>query len=534
MKWERVVWMIFGAAGAAVGLSIFWLPAPLPADAPPTSFSAARALEHVKAIAKAPHPAGSAEDRRVREYVLKQMNELGLRPREIAARQGELEMVNLYGELAGTSPAPPPLLLVSHYDSTPYGPGAADAASGVATILETIRALKAQGPLPNSLGVLITDAEELGMTGAAALARDHPDLFRDVRLVLNLEARGNHGPVLMFETGPDNARLVQLFGRACPAPVAASFSQDIYRRMPNDTDFTVFERAGKRGFNFAFVGGVAYYHSPRDTPENLSLRTLQHCGTCVLPLVAELGRADRRSLDNLFRPGDATFFPVGRGQLVFYPAWLARVLAFVTAGLFVFAVGKGLCNSGLRIGRTLLSLGVSLLAVVLVTGVGVGSVFGLVRLWKARNYGPFVLGLPFEDGFLLGLLVVAGAITLALRTWLLRRTNYFEALAGAVAIWVAFTVTAAVALPGASYLLLWPALCGTVPLVLPENRPDRPARRLLQRAALTAMPAALLLAPTIVLLHQAITLGVAPVSMALTALAACLMPLRHRAGPSPE
>ena len=279
MKSQRRCWLGLAALAAAAGLSVFWLPAPLPADAPATSFSAARAFEHVQAIAKSPHPAGSVANACVREYLLARMNELGLKPRAIAGTNRGVKLVNLYGELEGTERANPPLLVVSHYDSAREGPGAADAASGVGTLLETVRALKARGPRRNTLGILLTDGEEFGMLGAKTLIRDQPELLREVRFVINLEARGNHGPVLMFETARDNARLIPFFGRACPLPLATSFATDIYRHLSNDTDFTHFLQAGKSGFNFSFVGGLDYYHTPRDTPENLSQRTLQHYGS---------------------------------------------------------------------------------------------------------------------------------------------------------------------------------------------------------------------------------------------------------------
>ena len=49
MKLKLVCYTGFVVLAAALGLSSLWLPAPLPADAPPTSFSAVRAFEHVKA-----------------------------------------------------------------------------------------------------------------------------------------------------------------------------------------------------------------------------------------------------------------------------------------------------------------------------------------------------------------------------------------------------------------------------------------------------------------------------------------------------
>lgn len=528
MKSERMVWMGFAALAAAVGLSVFWLPAPLPADAPVTSFSATRAFEHVKAIARAPHPTGSVANVLAREYLLAEMDELGLRPRAIEGAFGGVKLVNLYGELEGTERAKPPILLVSHYDSAAAAPGASDAASGVATILETVRALKARGPLRQTLGILLTDGEEFGMLGARAFIRDQPELLRDVRFVINLEARGNHGPVLMFETARDNARLIQLFSRTCPVPVASSFSTDIYRRLPNDTDFTYFLAAGKRGFNFSFIGGLGVYHTPQDTPENLSRRTLQHYGACVLPLVARLGGADAPALERLLQPGDATFFPLGRGLLAHYPSWLARALALVTAGLFVFVVGQMLWRSALRFRYLLLSLGVTLLAMVLSIGLGVGGVFGLARHFKLQRDIPFLIGIPHEGGILAGLLLVVVVMTWSLRTWLLRRANSAEGLASALVIWVALTIVSTVALPGASCLFTWPALCGTIALRLHQGQAEGSAGSWLLRIALTAMPVALLFSPTILLLHQAITIGIAPISMVLTALAVCLMPLRRR------
>jgi hypothetical protein len=45
-------------------------PAPVAATAPATEFSAERAMAHVREIAQRPHPAGSADNARVREYVV--------------------------------------------------------------------------------------------------------------------------------------------------------------------------------------------------------------------------------------------------------------------------------------------------------------------------------------------------------------------------------------------------------------------------------------------------------------------------------
>ena len=53
-------------------------PEPRSAAAPPAEFSAERALAHVREIAQRPHPAGSPDNARVRDYLVAQLRALGL------------------------------------------------------------------------------------------------------------------------------------------------------------------------------------------------------------------------------------------------------------------------------------------------------------------------------------------------------------------------------------------------------------------------------------------------------------------------
>ena len=63
--------------------------------------------------------------------------------------------------------------LLSHYDSAPEAPGAADDGIGVAVSLETARVLAAHGDRTWSLLVLVTDGEEVGAHGCGG-ADDRP------------------------------------------------------------------------------------------------------------------------------------------------------------------------------------------------------------------------------------------------------------------------------------------------------------------------------------------------------------------------
>src|SRR5262245_51523601 len=55
-------------------------PQALPADAPADVFSAARAMRHVQAIAREPHPLGSPSEEPVRNYVIGELKALSLQP----------------------------------------------------------------------------------------------------------------------------------------------------------------------------------------------------------------------------------------------------------------------------------------------------------------------------------------------------------------------------------------------------------------------------------------------------------------------
>lgn len=329
-------------------------PAPRPADAPPGEFSAARAYEHVEVVAARTHVAGSPANDQVRAHVEGVLRGLGLETEvqdTVAPEAGQLSgaaggatlarVRNVVARLPGTDPTGK-VFLVSHYDSVQSGPGGNDDAAGTSAILEVARALAA-GPRPrNDIVFVLTDAEEACLCGAAAFASSHP-LAADGGVVLNLEARGSTGPVIMFETSRDNAALVDAFGRAAPHPVGTSFAVEIYRALPNDTDFTAFLDNDFVGLNSAYIDGGAIYHTPLDTPAAMDRSSLQHHGDNALGLAREFGRVDLRALDS---GHDATYFPVP-GGLVRYPGWLVLPLA-----LLALAAVAALGWLALRRGRT--------------------------------------------------------------------------------------------------------------------------------------------------------------------------------------
>src|SRR5262244_968287 len=93
----------------------------------------------------------------------------------------------------------------------------------------------------------------------------------------------------MFETSPENGWLIKQFAKASPCPIANSLSYEIYRLLPNDTDFTVFKEAGMAGLNFAYIKGINYYHTELDNVEHIDRASLQHQGSYALSLARHFG-----------------------------------------------------------------------------------------------------------------------------------------------------------------------------------------------------------------------------------------------------
>jgi hypothetical protein len=123
---------------------------------------------------------------------------------------------------------------------------------------------------------LATDGEERGLLGAKAFFEEHP-WARDGGVLINLEARGTSGPVFLFETIGNQRALIATAQPALPFPAAFSLAAEIYERMPNDTDLSVF-RADPRwhGYNLAFIRGLEHYHTAQDNADNLSSASVTH------------------------------------------------------------------------------------------------------------------------------------------------------------------------------------------------------------------------------------------------------------------
>ena len=540
MSRRLLAWLPGLAAALAIiaAMSLFLLPAPKSADSDPTGFSADHAKQLIDTFADEPHSVLHTEAHaRSRDEIVTMFKDLGYQPEihsdpmplseatntsqyseagldALARLNTENIVVRVPGKTDDT------MMLTAHYDSAVdfektadgrwdpkpgVSSGAADDGYGVATIIETLRAIKADGRTPErSLLIVITDAEELNLLGAMNEMLHHRADYDNVDLIVNIEARGTSGPAVMFETSDTNASATEFFLKNAPRPFATSLMPAVYRMMPNGTDLSIYLKEGFTGLNFASIGNSENYHTASDSPAYSDLTSLQHYGDQVLGL-ARAWSFDQDT-PKLTDDQDRVFFPVFSGFTVHYPATVCVILGVVAIALT--AAATVLQARKVRWSR--------------VAGTAWGLTWRIVVSAGAAflvQFGANSLGLltSLENNtwiyrtvlYLVPTLLAAALIT---RFLLKRRHDGLnrEASMATLLMFAVSSVLFMILLPGAAYLFVLTtavlALTGLVPASL------RPIA-----AAVACFAVAVLFAPISWLVAEALTASLVAVPIALTA-----------------
>ena len=439
-------------------------PEALGLDAPAAQFSAARASAALGRVLgpQEPHPVGSRENAAVRARLLNALRAMNVPAREVTAmscfsemRWAAVECANVTNIVAEVTPGSGKVvLLMAHLDSVAAGPGACDDGCGVATLLETIRALKARGASgAHPIMALFTDGEEAGLLGAAAWLRD-PVAKARTGVVINVEARGNQGPSYLFQTSDGNARLIDLYARSVSRFTTSSLYGEIYKYLPNDTDLTPFLHDGIPGYNFALIGQVAHYHTSLDRRENIDLRGLQQHGDNALALSLALANTDPAHL----KGANAIYLDILGRWLPRLPVAWALPLSLLAFGLIALA-GLFTRRERREIRRPWLALAMPPL--LLGSSVGIGFALHWVAAAISHQAQP-----AFAEPLWLRLALASGVFAVAV---LVARG------AGAIACWLwlaGLAVTCALLAPGVTPYFLFPALVAA-PLLLATVRGGR-------------------------------------------------------------
>ncbi|WP_369133991.1 M28 family peptidase [Modestobacter sp. I12A-02662] len=471
-----------GVAGLAVLLLVAvvsvlaLLPAaPREAGAPPGEFSAARALDQLGEVATAPRPVGSAEHARVRGHLLAVLGDLGWRT-EVHEGVGVTDfgeagtvpvavVRNVVATLPGTDHTGT-VLLAAHYDTVAGSPGAGDDGLGMGVLLEVARALTAADAPRNDVVLLFTDAEEAGLLGAEAFARDRSSALGPT-VVLNHEARGARGAPMTFRTTSPNGPLLEALARA-PGAQAESLSEAVFEALPNGSDFTHFAAAGMHVLDTAIAAGGAHYHSPVDDLEHLSAASLQQMGEDSLAVTGQFAAADLTAVTD----GDEQIVTTLPWGLLRYPQDLEVPLALAPLVLAAALVALRRRRRALPLPRTALGGVVAVLALAAAGLAGWG-------VWQAAlavdpGQASAVVGEPYHPvPYQVAVLLAAAGAVLAV-VGLARRRLGVDALAvGAIAVLALAGTVVGLTLPGVSGVLVLPVLCAVAGAVTADLLPRR-------------------------------------------------------------
>lgn len=174
----------------------------------------------------------------------------------------------------------PPLVLTGGFlvlnAVTDRSPGAVDNASGLLAVLATLDALA-----PDSgVGAILLDAEELGLVGASALARERANLLGETA-VINFDGLDDRGAVVAFVHKPGSV----------VGAVAARLGARPRGRLPVLVDGIPLARVARECMTImkGGWGTMRVVHTPSDTPERMTLEGLHEVSRAVAAALVPLG-----------------------------------------------------------------------------------------------------------------------------------------------------------------------------------------------------------------------------------------------------
>lgn len=419
---------------ALLAYGLFTQPNPQPADA--QGFSSARVVKDIEYISKENHSVAHPQERaRVREYLVERLEGLGadtVQLFEYDSLVGPIgkpfiytfDATDVLAEFPPMNPAEGDtyLMFVAHYDSryaqimpkdTVWSYGAADDGYGIGVTLETVsQLLKQREHWHQGVKVLFTDAEEVGMMGMKAMWENDREVFDNVGLVINLEARGPYGPALLFEACPGNDKVMKMYNKVAKNKYTYSLTTVVYSFMPNFTDFTIVKDEIP-GLNFSTITDINHYHTNLDNFSNVNEKSIQHYGAQVLPVAMEyLTNAEYSDKDYFKSDKDAVNFTIpvlglfnfSKGQYLIFNAIICLIF------LLLFALegvrGRIKASKVLKTSVSVLFIGIGILAF----GELVAYLCSMIAGAKFKPFG-IVQGVGFDNAAMIAATVILVAVS---------------------------------------------------------------------------------------------------------------------------
>ena len=277
----------------------FAAPAPPPSET--GGFDGNAAFAHVaKLVSFGPRPPGSDNIHRAQNYIQTQLRSFGcavdLDDFHGQTPIGELPMENMVAKVPGTGQGI--ILLLTHYDTARKKDflGAEDGGSSTGLMLEMARLLCIKKNQPNAVWIAFLDGEEAQVEWtetdsvygsrelAARLAVSH-DLKR-IRAALLADMIGQNDLEIAREANSTKWLTDLVWNTAARLGYGSIF---VSREMAIDDDHVPFLRRGVPAVDIIdFDGFQPYWHTPQDTLDKVSPRSLAIVGHVIFESVSEL------------------------------------------------------------------------------------------------------------------------------------------------------------------------------------------------------------------------------------------------------
>jgi len=495
-------------AACAVVLLLAWLAAraplmPVPEGPPPSGFAAGRAQAHLRLLAQAPRPPGSAANARARDYLMRQIRALGLEPEiQVASAQAAsvdltanvritlAEARNIVVRKRGTGARRDTVLASARYDSAFASNGAADGAASAAALLETLRVLQAGAPLHNDLLFVFTDADTQ-VLGTRGFAESHP-WARHVRIALRFDNPGNRGPLALVDGSRADGTAIKAWARLAPDARGSSLMAALLASLPQRAAVAPLAAHGASVLQFATIDGPLGPGGMHDLAQQLGDASLQHEGDTMLALLRHFGNA-------ALAPAGArgqTWFALPLIGQVHYATLLAWPLALLACALNLAA-----CRTALR------RLDIPASDIVHgLFGFFFMSALAIFLAWLCREalaglQARYDIGVLAGDASVrwqvLAFLLLPAAAFAVLQRQLQRRLGPDCAALGAMLAAGVALLAVCYGAPEASYVLAWPLLAAQAAWLVLASRRARawPAGRRLAVLLAAAVPALALIVP---------------------------------------
>ncbi|NBW07591.1 MAG: M20/M25/M40 family metallo-hydrolase [Caulobacteraceae bacterium] len=283
--------LVFALAGIAATLAACGTtaekPTPTPAAIPVASQQLLDDVRILSADDMEGRDTGSPGGERARAYIVSRMEAMGiaappvgrLQPfeAEVPSRSGLVRYkgTNIIGLIPGTRATDRYIVVTAHYDHVGVANGliyngADDNASGVATMLELARRLKAQAP-EHSVLIVAFDGEERGLIGAKHFVQAPPVPLSSIALNLNFDmtSRAETDGHLWVSGTYQNPAFRPILDTVAPnGAISLAFGHDTPQDTGSDnwTDASDHGPFFKAGLPFIYMGVVdhADYHRPSD------------------------------------------------------------------------------------------------------------------------------------------------------------------------------------------------------------------------------------------------------------------------------